>query len=172
MLNKLIVKNLTVFPEIQLQFSQNLNVIVGENGTGKTHLLKILYSALATSGEEGRKSPNGTPTKTLLQTRLADKLIHVFRPDYLGRLTRRKQGRERCDVKLHFQDSRFNFTFSFATNSKTEVSLEEVPEAWLDVSSAYFPTRELLTIFPNFVSLYESHYLEFDETWRDKLNGA
>ena len=77
MLNKLIVKNLTVFPEIQLQFSQNLNVIVGENGTGKTHLLKILYSALATSGEEGRKSPNGTPTKTLLQTRLADKLIHI-----------------------------------------------------------------------------------------------
>lgn len=167
MLNNLTVKNLTVFPEIQLQFSQNLNVIVGENGTGKTHLLKILYSALATSGEEGRKSPNGTPTKTLLQTRLADKLIHVFRPDYLGRLTRRKQGRERCDIKLHFQDSRFNFAFSFATNSKTEVSLEEVPEAWLDVSSAYFPTRELLTIFPNFVSLYESHYLEFDETWRD-----
>jgi len=55
MLNNLTVKNLTVFPEIQLQFSQNLNVIVGENGTGKTHLLKILYSALATSGEEGRQ---------------------------------------------------------------------------------------------------------------------
>jgi predicted ATPase len=112
MLNNLTVKNLTVFPEIRLQFSQNLNVIVGENGTGKTHLLKILYSALATSGEEGRKSPNGTPTKTLLQTRLADKLIHVFRPDYLGRLTRGEQGRERCDIKLHFQDSRFNFAFS------------------------------------------------------------
>jgi predicted ATP-dependent endonuclease of OLD family len=167
MLNNLTVKNLTVFPDIQLQFSKNLNIIVGENGTGKTHLLKIAYSALATSWEEGRKSPNGTPTKTLLQTRLADKLIHVFRSDSLGRLTRRKQGRERCDIKLHFQDSRFNFAFSFATNSKTEVSLEEVPEAWLDVSSVYFPTRELLTIFPNFVSLYESHYLEFEETWRD-----
>ena len=28
-------------------------------------------------------------------------------------------------------------------------------------------TRELLTIYPGFVSLYETHYVEFEETWRD-----
>jgi len=49
------IKNLTVFPEAELKFGRNLNVIVGENGTGKTHLLKILYSVLAVSGEAKKK---------------------------------------------------------------------------------------------------------------------
>jgi energy-coupling factor transporter ATP-binding protein EcfA2 len=167
MLDNLSIRNLTVFPDANLQFSKHLNVIVGENGTGKTHLLKMAYSALATSWEEGRKPTSSLPTKTLMQTRLAEKLINVFRPESLGRLARRKQGRERCDIKLKFKDGQFNFAFSFATNSKTEVVLEQVPEDWLDAASVYLPTRELLTIFPNFVSVYEGHYLEFEETWRD-----
>lgn len=167
MLTNLSIKNLTVFPDADLQFSKQLNVIVGENGTGKTHLLKIAYSSLATSWEEGRRPTSSPPTKTVMQTRLADKLVNVFRPESLGRLARRKQGRERCDIKLKFTNRDFDFSFSFATNSRTEVLLEEVPEQWLDAASVYLPTRELLTIFPNFVSVYEGHYLEFEETWRD-----
>ena len=31
----------------------------------------------------------------------------------------------------------------------------------------FLPTRELLTIYPGFVSVYESRHLEFEETWRD-----
>lgn len=167
MLDNLNIKNLTIFPEAHLQFSKTLNVIVGENGTGKTHLLKVAYAALATSWEEGRKPTSSLPTKTLMQTRLAEKLINVFRPESLGRLARRKQGRERCDIKLNFTNKQFDFAFSFATNSKTEVLIEQVPQNWLDAASVYFPTRELLTIYPNFISVYEGHYLEFEETWRD-----
>ena len=167
MLEYLNIKNLTVFPEANLHFSKQLNIIVGENGTGKTHLLKMAYATLATSWEEGRKPTSTLPTKALLQTRVAEKLINVFRPESLGRLARRRQGRERCDIRLHFQNQSFDFAFSFATNSKTEVLVEQLPEAWLDAASVYLPTRELLTIFPNFVSVYEGHYLEFEETWRD-----
>ena len=31
----------------------------------------------------------------------------------------------------------------------------------------YLPTRELLTIYPGFVSLYETVHLPFEESWRD-----
>lgn len=161
MLNSLNIKNLTVFPESNLDFSKQINVIIGENGTGKTHLLKIIYSALATSWEEGRNPTRNSPTKTLMQSRLAEKLVNVFRPESLGRLARRKQGRERCDIQLFFENPQFDFAFSFSTQSQTEVLLEKVPESWLDIASIYLPTRELLTIFPNFVSLYEGHYLKF-----------
>lgn len=167
MLNALTLKNFTVFSNADLQFSKGLNVIIGENGTGKTHLLKLIYSTLATSWEESRKPTNNAPTKTLLQTRLAEKLINVFRPESLGRLARRKQGRERCDIKLGFEDQQFDFAFSFSTNSKTEVVIDQTPVAWLDTAPAYIPTRELLSISPNFVSVYEGHYLELEETWRD-----
>ncbi len=166
MLKRMTIKNLTVFPEADLEFGNNLNVFVGENGTGKTHLLKMAYSVLGVIAEEGRKSLVTTPTKSLLQTRLAEKLINVFRPESLGRLARRKQGRERCDISLRF-DQEESITFSFATNSKSEVGIEKLPARWFTVLPAYLPTRELLTIFPNFVSVYEGHYLEFEETWRD-----
>lgn len=167
MLTDLTIKNFTVFSNADLQFSRGLNVVIGENGTGKTHLLKLIYSTLATSWEESRKPTNSAPTKTLLQTRLAEKLINVFRPESLGRLARRKQGRQRCDIKLGFEDQQFDFTFSFSTNSKTEVVIDQVPSTWLDTAPAYIPTPELLSISPNFVSVYEGHYLELEETWRD-----
>lgn len=167
MLKRITLKNLTVFSEADLKFGQNLNVIIGENGAGKTHLLKMIYSVLAVSAEEGRKPKMTTPTKSFLQTRLADKLVNIFRPESLGRLAKRKQGRERCDISLVFEQSDWNIAFSFASNSKSEVSIEKLPDTWIDVSPAYLPTRELLTIFPNFISVYEGHYLEFEETWRD-----
>jgi len=167
MLKRMTISNLTVFPQATLDFAANLNVIVGENGAGKTHLLKMAYSVLAVSSEEGRKPTAAAPTKTALQTRYADKLIGVFKPETLGRLARRKQGRERCDISLTFDNTDLDTTFSFATSNKTEVAIDKVPKAWLSTPATYLPTRELLTIFPNFVSVFEGHYLEFEETWRD-----
>lgn len=166
MLKGMAIKNLTVFSDSNLKFSKNLNIIVGENGSGKTHLLKMAYSIVSVCAE-GSKSHSREPTKASLQARIADKLVGVFRPESLGRLARRKQGRERCDIRLSFFSSANNVDFTFATNSKTEVSIETLPRAWEDTSPVYLPTRELLTIYPNFISVYEGHYLEFEETWRD-----
>lgn len=38
------LKNFTVFENFKLKLSRGINILVGENGTGKTHLLKILCS--------------------------------------------------------------------------------------------------------------------------------
>jgi hypothetical protein len=43
MLNQLHIKHFTVFHEARFEFSPGLNVIIGDNGTGKTHLLKLGY---------------------------------------------------------------------------------------------------------------------------------
>ncbi len=34
-------QNYTVFEDQQMEFSPGINVIIGENGTGKTHLMKL-----------------------------------------------------------------------------------------------------------------------------------
>ena len=44
-IGKLSLKNVTVFDELSLSFSPGINVFIGPNGVGKTHVLKILYSA-------------------------------------------------------------------------------------------------------------------------------
>jgi energy-coupling factor transporter ATP-binding protein EcfA2 len=167
MLQSLDIRNLTVFVEANLRFSPQLNVIIGENGSGKSHLLKVAYAILAASAEEGRKPTASAPTKTLLQTRVAEKLIAVLRPESLGRLARRKQGRERCRLRLGFDDPRLDIGCSFTTASKSEVEIDPLPTAWVEKPPVFLPTRELLTIYPGFVSVYENHYLELEETWRD-----
>ncbi|BDI34219.1 ATP-binding protein [Capsulimonas corticalis] len=167
MLNSLLLRNFTVFPTADLFFGENLNVFVGENGVGKTHILKAAYSVIAVSNELRTRGHSNTPTKAQLQGRLADKLVGVFRAEALGRLASRRLGRERCDIRLQFDEDKYDIAFSFATNSKSEVAIETVPTSWIEASAAYFPTRELMTIFPNFVSVYEGRYLEFEETWRD-----
>ena len=167
MIKTMSVRNFTVFPKADLIFSPTLNVIVGENGAGKTHLLKMAYCVLAATYQESRKPKAAPATKASLQIALASKLVNVFRPESLGRLARRRRGRERCDISVGFAKKSKNISFDFATNSRSEVNLTALPAAWIEKEPTYLPTRELLSIFPNFVSFYDGHYLEFEETWRD-----
>lgn len=167
MFKKLTVKNLTVFPDATLPFSAGLNVVVGENGLGKTHLLKLVYTLISASAEMGRNPNAPEPTKSYLQKAYADKLVGVFRPDALGRLVTRKQGRARCEVALSFKDSALSTACSFATNAKTEVQIDRLPKKWVEKPALFLPTRELMTIFPGFIALYDGHYVPFEESWRD-----
>ena len=162
------LKNFGAFPKAKLNFARHLNVIVGENGMGKTQLLKLPYAAMAVSAEEGRKR-TARPTKSALQPRLAEKLVNVLRPDSLGRLAYREGGRRRAEVmiKAGRAGTYSSFSFSFTAQSRTEVSVDIPPGHWKERAPVYLPTHELLTIYPGFVSLYETHKVEFDETWRD-----
>lgn len=167
MIRAMRVKNFTIFEDAEFKFGKNLNIVVGENGTGKTHVLKLAYAVTAASWEAGRKPGTEGPTKSALETRIADKLVGTFRPDSLGRLTRRRQGRGRCEVQLEYSTRAWDVGFHFSTHSRADVSVHPAPSAWVNTAPAYIPTRELLSIYPGFVAVYEGHYLEFEETWRD-----
>ncbi|EHJ01891.1 AAA ATPase [Clostridium sp. DL-VIII] len=42
-INNVKLTNITVFKKLNLDMSPGINIIIGENGTGKTHLLKMIY---------------------------------------------------------------------------------------------------------------------------------
>jgi len=50
-INSLKLQEFTVFEDLEIQFSPGINVFIGENGTGKTHLLKVLYSFCASMSD-------------------------------------------------------------------------------------------------------------------------
>lgn len=176
-LQSLRIANFTAFEDVDLSFSPGLNVFVGENGAGKTHLLKLPYSVLRACASEG-SAARQPPTKDRLQRRIADKLVGVLQPETLGRLVRRVgRGRRRCEVRLEVQSGRQavdSIWFNFASQSKSEVVVDRCPEKWLKPLPVYLPTRELLSIYPGFVAFYDNYHTEFDETWRDtcQLLGA
>ena len=49
LINAIELKNFTVFENLRIDVSSNINIFIGENGTGKTHLLKALYAVCETS---------------------------------------------------------------------------------------------------------------------------
>lgn len=166
MLSRLAVKNFTVFREADFAFG-DLNIVHGENGAGKTHVLKLAYSAW-TCLHPGRTSGAGEhPTHDWLDAELGRKLVGVFRPTSVGRLARRVQGQTRAEVSLSFADPEGALRFHFSTRSAQKVSCDAVPSAWLPHGSVYLPPREALSVFPGFVNIYDTANLALDETWRD-----
>ena len=167
MLTSLSLKNFTVFSDATFTFATGLNVIVGQNGAGKSHALKAAYTVAAVSARGERESGSPVPSKTYLEKAIAKKLRGVFRPDSLGRLVSRKQGRNRAEVLAKFEKKSLRLGFSFNSSSKTDVTIEPCPSQWEGQPPVFLPTRELLTIYPGFVAIYESTELPFEETWRD-----
>ncbi|MDP3859779.1 MAG: AAA family ATPase [Stagnimonas sp.] len=162
------MSNFTVFTKATFEFSPQLNVIVGDNGAGKSHVLKLGYSLAACSYSASEGSSSGPTTKDEMQKMLAEKLLRTMRPDFLGRLVSRQQGRNRGEVSVDFVDGRnAGYGFNFASNSRTEVKLDKVPSQHLQSGPIYFPTREVLSIFPGFAQAYRTRELEFDETYYD-----
>lgn len=158
MLKRLQLRNFTVFEKADFRFG-DVNILVGENGAGKTHVLKVAYSVLA----GGRPSSVAAePTEVVL----ARKLLGVLRPDTLGHLVSRQSSIGTSEVRLAFSDARLGASFSLDRTARSELRVDgrlAVP----DSPPVFFPTRELLTIAQSFVSLYETHRLPFEETWRD-----
>ena len=167
MLKTLHIENLTVFPKADLVFGKHLNVLVGENGSGKTHILKAAYAAIAVIAARNKDGSNELPSRSQLQPALADKLKAVFKPDGLWRLVSRKRGRGKCSLRYVFDDERLGMVFTFSTVARTEVTLETAPTAKVKKLPVFLPTRELLSIYPGFVSQYETTHMQFEETWRD-----
>lgn len=51
-LSKLYLDRYTVFDSLHISLAEGINIFIGENGTGKSHLLKVLYAASrATDGK-------------------------------------------------------------------------------------------------------------------------
>jgi ABC-type transport system involved in cytochrome c biogenesis ATPase subunit len=167
MIRAMVVENFTVFEKANLSFAAGLNIIVGENATGKSHLLKLVYALAAVAAQGKKESGEATPSSTFLEGAAARKLMGVFRPDDLGRLARRQVGVQRCVVSLDGDEPWLPLAVGFNTKSRGAVELIVPPNAWSEKAPAFLPTRELLTIYPGFVSLYETTALPFEETWRD-----
>jgi len=162
-LTQLALKNLTSFPEATLALSPQLNIFIGENATGKTHLLKVAYSILAANAELRLKTEE-KPTETELATAVSDKLVRVFRAEQLSHLVRYQQTHGEATVT--FDDSSYDATFRFSSNSD-QLQILHLPEKWLTTKPVFLPSHDLLIIVPNFITVYENYYLEFEETWRD-----
>jgi len=159
-LTRLKLTNFTAFESLDVKLADRINIFVGENGTGKTHILKLLYAAAAASA-------NGTS--------FGEKVASVFMPDKgtIGRLAYRRRGVTPATVEV----SRSKLTLKLHFDSKTRQAQDATVNGTLDwqrhpMECAYIPVKEMLAHAPGFRSLYEKREIHFEQTYADIINRA
>ena len=155
------LENFTVFESLDLEPSPGINVLVGANGTGKTHLMKVCYAACDVShGSE-----------PFLQ-----KLTNVFLPSNknFSRLIRRCREVFSGVVTISRGALELNLTIYRDEEDPRLGRAQSSAGTWADtqVPCTYIPAKEILSNAPGFQSLYTQREIHFEETYRDILQRA
>lgn len=196
MLKTLSIKNFTVFSDVALAFSPGLNVIVGENGTGKTHLLKLGYLFCKAWPDLTAKRLAVTPERA--QAYLGERLAGLFQVPDLSALIRsgiKTSATLHADVNGHIPTVQIRLAGEppFPSpglpeampwhvqlqRSKDEsgvLKAKVVPDVVPDAAArnaflpqqVFVPSKEMVSLFKGLIGLFDK-YRDFplDETYRD-----
>lgn len=163
-ISRLRVHRFTAFEDAKFDFAAGVNVLIGENGTGKSHVLKLLYAVSEAvrrhatgEGLDGLTGPRG------LDEILAAMLASVFLPDELGRLVRRAKGRRTAEAQLTWDTG----TVELKLSSLGKVTAKLTGDVSGLERGVFLPTREVLSIFPGFVETWLRRESTFDRTYYD-----
>lgn len=159
-LTRMKLERFTAFEKLDLNLSEGINVFVGANATGKTHLMKLAYASCDI-------------TKTKLD--FAEKLIRTFLPSgrALGRLVKRQKVSSRCAVEIFRGEIKLRVSFTNHTTKSENATVTNV-NRWKEsaIESVYIPVKEMLSNAPGFRSLYSQREVHFEEVYADILDRA
>jgi ABC-type ATPase involved in cell division len=165
MIEQIKLQGFTAFENLTVAFSPGINLFIGKNGTGKTHLLKAVYAACDVS--KGKKS-------------LADKVNRVFLPsgEQIGRLVKRKASFSIGSfevirrVKSLDKSIAVRLAISNRTTDPAKASISGAHKLWQEhpVSSVYIPVKDMMANAPGFRSLYSLRHIHFEEVYADIID--
>lgn len=164
-IKKLTLNNFMAFEKAEIDWSDNINIICGENSTGKTTLLKVMYSLIKPLSN-GIKEPL---TKEMKEQLFVKKIQGVFRPDEMkiGRLVSRKQGSNRTEFSLDLEKKdKISVAFGNKQENHADVRVE-YGERVEKYDVIYVPTKEMISTVEHFVSLYDEYHIDFEEMYYD-----
>lgn len=156
------IGNFTVFDNEKIEFCPGVNVIIGANGTGKSHLLKVLYAL--TQWMTGK---NGSENEDRKNTRAHHLLNGLFKPENgdLSLLLRRHSANATADIAIEAGEKHCSVRI-YADKDLRSVDpaiIAQMPNA----KGVFIPPNEVLAIYPGFTASYEKRELAFDQTYYD-----
>ena len=158
MINSISIKNFTAFKDLTVKYGKGINVFLGANSTGKSHLLKLMY-ALCAANKPLEKELFGDP-----QHYISSKLKGVFKPE--GKIGRLCRNDEKAIIRAGFIPDR-SIEFAFSSDMDEVVITDNQSYEKYSWEPVFIPPKEMLSLFEGFSSLYLKRELTIDETYFD-----
>jgi ABC-type transport system involved in cytochrome c biogenesis ATPase subunit len=156
----------TAFRSLDVEFCAGLNVLIGENGAGKSHLMKLAYTL--SRAARPRTTPDDDGARDPWIQAVSEAMQSNFKPDRLGRLCRRKQGV--VDTRVHLTTSGelpAEMSAEWSSQARSQVRDAQVLRRAMVPFTVFLPSREVLSIYPGFAHAIENRELAFDGTYLD-----
>lgn len=158
------IKNFTVFEDIDIKFNSGVNVIIGENGTGKTHLMKAIYSMITKSKDNLKTFTNYFQTNMdmgFARNREENIELSVYTHDCKNMM---ELVPFMCMKVVTIMDAQGNPDFKIDGTAGQSFTVS-YPEK--EINTVYIPAKDILTHSEGFISLYEERDIAFDKTFKD-----
>ncbi len=138
-----------------LDFCDGINVLIGENGAGKTTILKLIYAAAQWSDE------NTDSDKT---KKLTDIFSNSLKDS--GKLKNADRKEEDCYYRVSYDGH--VFTESLSHNGTIHL------DGWsgLNIQSVFIPSAEMLSHSKGFLAMNQKYSMPFDSTQADIIVNA
>lgn len=160
MLSKIKLENFGPLKQLKWSKLGKINLIIGGNGSGKTFLLKALYSAMRTLEEYQRGDEQRSAAEIL-----AEKLYWTFQADRIGELVTKGADKPlSCEVCV---DGR-SFIYHFGKDTTKQISQLENYVEPRSSNSVFLPAKEVLSLQPVILkSREQDKVFGFDDTYLD-----
>lgn len=152
MIRKLAVEGVTVFPQREaFHFVPGVNIIVGGNDSGKSHLMKLCY-AISKWGCDGNRRE--LPEVWAEEKRLRRDLLRVFGTHQLTSLTARNRGNGQATLQASLEGHKVplgaaELAFHFTAGQEEEgLHIKKLPQRFLSENAVFISPREVLSIYP------------------------
>jgi len=159
MIKTLSIKNLGPIPQMQSGDLGAINLIIGPNQSGKTFVLKALYSALKTVEQYKRGKEIRTDKEIL-----SDKLYWTFQSSELGNIVRK--GENSMSFTMTSEDNE-EFTYSFGPSTVKQANIDKNTFLPRSSNTVFIPAKEILSIRDIIIEAKEDNRFGFEEPYSD-----
>jgi len=174
MLKHLHIQNFTVFADADFEFVQGLNVLVGTNGTGKSHVLKLGYAvelayAAAPSEKKEASVSNKQDAQIAFGFGIISRLSDVFLLKDASKLARRSGSKISApNIKVTFgKEAKGILQFSISESTTKSLTIDNSPIISGQLKKPVFiPAKEVLSL-SRAISLSEDYNDLFDLTYTE-----
>ncbi|MBF0234086.1 MAG: AAA family ATPase, partial [Desulfamplus sp.] len=158
MIHSISIKNFTAFKDLNAKPGPGINVFLGGNSTGKSHLLKLMY-ALSAANKPIEKETDEDPNIYITR-----KLKGIFKPE--GKIGRLCRNDKKAIIRIDFIPDQ-SIEFAFSGDMKEVVVTHNQSYEKYSWEPVFIPPKEMLSLFEGFSSLYQKRELTIDETYFD-----